>query len=644
MAARSSGARIGAKLLTAFFVIVALALASAAAALVAFQNIAAGNRDTTLAIAEASRLSDETRNAGLVVRSTTNRALTDRTQAALELAQAQIVEKLALLDRQAAERRTELDLGPQRRELTQAIERLAVHLDELKGRFQSRDEIGARRDRLREDLLGEIARVTDKLEPLRIRAEKAFRDAAAPTSVTDRAGLAARAGEMAALQSAIDRMDAIRDATAPLIGDQTAAAVTRARNTAAAELQGLVQQAVYEAGPEVRAALGPALAKTSDAVSDDAGLFRSALEFVREEAAIDDIGGEAEKAANDVVDVARTYVAAASEYAAERTEASQAEVRSAQLLVAGFVTLAFVAACLILWLFVFRRIVRPIDDLTETTRRLAAGDLSARPAFEGSSEFADMEQALERFRANALALQTSEARMSRVNSELARSNAELEQFAYMASHDLQEPLRIVGSYCELLEQRYADKLDDAGKEFIAYAVDGARRMRSLIDDLLRYSRVGREDIGDETFDLEEAITTARTSLGRLIEEEDATIDVADMPLVYGNANLIAQVFQNLIANAVKFKSEDKPHIRISAKRDSSMWRIRVEDNGIGIKHEFSDRVFRIFQRLHTRSEYPGNGIGLALCQRIVERHGGKIMVDKDVDRGTAISFTLRGAA
>lgn len=237
-------------------------------------------------------------------------------------------------------------------------------------------------------------------------------------------------------------------------------------------------------------------------------------------------------------------------------------------------------------------------------------------------------------------LKDAQQKLEQQARELRRSNVELEQFAYLASHDLQEPLRVVGSYCDLLEQRYGDRLDDQARDFIGYAVDGARRMRSLIDDLLHYSRVGSEEIGVRTFSLGDCIENALQSLQTLIVETDADVSWAEMPTVRGNSTLMAQVFQNLIGNGIKFRSADAPRIRISAELDGAIWKISVADNGIGIKPEYADRVFRIFQRLHSRSEYPGNGLGLALSQRVVSRHGGEIWVETGVSEGATINFTL----
>ena len=241
-------------------------------------------------------------------------------------------------------------------------------------------------------------------------------------------------------------------------------------------------------------------------------------------------------------------------------------------------------------------------------------------------------------------LKQAQQKLEQQAIELQRSNVELEQFVYLASHDLQEPLRVVGSYCDLLEQRYSDQLDNQAREFIGYAVDGARRMRSLIDDLLDYSKVGSEKIGISTFDIGDSIESSLRALHTLITENDADISWEEMPMVRGSSSLIAQVFQNLIGNAIKFRSAEQPRIRISTERDGALWKISVADNGIGIQPEYADRVFRIFQRLHSRSEYAGNGLGLALSQRVISRHGGEIWVETSATGGATVCFTLPALA
>jgi PAS domain S-box-containing protein len=226
--------------------------------------------------------------------------------------------------------------------------------------------------------------------------------------------------------------------------------------------------------------------------------------------------------------------------------------------------------------------------------------------------------------------------------ELARSNAELERFAYVASHDLQEPLRMVASYTQLLGRRYKGKLDGAADEFIGFAVDGANRMQALINDLLTFSRVGTRAGQLAHASLEKPFASAIANLKAAIDESAATVTHDPLPALAIDAHQMVQLFQNLIGNAIKFRSTAPPVIQVSAQPDGADWRFCVRDNGIGISSEFFDRLFVLFQRLHTRAEYPGNGIGLAICKKIVERHGGRIWVEAEPGAGTAMWFTLRG--
>jgi len=224
--------------------------------------------------------------------------------------------------------------------------------------------------------------------------------------------------------------------------------------------------------------------------------------------------------------------------------------------------------------------------------------------------------------------------------KLRQSNAELEQFAYVASHDLQEPLRMVASYVQLLQRRYQGKLDAEADEFIAYAVDGANRMRGLIDDLLTYSRVGRLGKLFEPTNLDSTLNIALKNLQASIAENKASITHDKLPVLKADGGQLVQLFQNLIGNAIKFHGADPPCIHVSAKDKGGEIQFSVKDNGIGIDPQYFDRLFKIFQRLHTREEYPGSGIGLAVCKKIVERHGGRIWIESELGKGSTIYFTL----
>jgi PAS domain S-box-containing protein len=238
----------------------------------------------------------------------------------------------------------------------------------------------------------------------------------------------------------------------------------------------------------------------------------------------------------------------------------------------------------------------------------------------------------------------AEEALAQQAQELARSNAELEQFAYVASHDLQEPLRMVASYTQLLARRYRDRLDDDAHEFIGYAVDGVTRMQSLISDLLAYSRVGSRDGAFDRVALDTVLARTLDVLRGTIEETGAEVTADPLPTVVADAVQIGQVLQNLVGNALKFRGEAPPRVHVGARREGDEWVISVADNGIGISPEYAQRIFVIFQRLHTRADYPGTGIGLAICKKIVERHGGRIWVDAREGEGSTFSFTLPAGA
>jgi signal transduction histidine kinase len=230
----------------------------------------------------------------------------------------------------------------------------------------------------------------------------------------------------------------------------------------------------------------------------------------------------------------------------------------------------------------------------------------------------------------------------KANENLARSNTELEQFAYVASHDLQEPLRMVASYVQLLERRYKDKLDQDALDFIGYAVDGAGRMKVLINDLLSFSRVQTQGKPFENIKTEDALKEVTNNLKYLIEESGAVITHAPLPEIHADKGQIEQLLQNLISNAIKYCNDDKPRIDISVNQANEEWVFSITDNGIGIDPQFFDRIFIIFQRLHGKDAYSGTGIGLAICKKIVERHGGKIWVESEPGKGATFYFTLSG--
>jgi signal transduction histidine kinase len=276
-------------------------------------------------------------------------------------------------------------------------------------------------------------------------------------------------------------------------------------------------------------------------------------------------------------------------------------------------------------------IVVPLGRLAARVRTIASGHFDQPVAGSGATEVVTL----------AADVDIMRARIVEERNDLARSNQELEQFAYIASHDLQEPLRKVASFSQLLQQRYGGQLDDRADQYIEFAVDGARRMQDLINDLLAFSRVGRVDQPHGDVDCGELVERVRADLATSIEDSGATIDAAPLPTVLGDAGLLRLVFQNLIGNAIKFRGDAPPVIRLGAEPDDGFWRFRCEDNGIGIDPEYADRIFVIFQRLHPRARYEGTGIGLAMCRKIVEYHGGRIWLDTESARqGSAFCFTL----
>lgn len=223
---------------------------------------------------------------------------------------------------------------------------------------------------------------------------------------------------------------------------------------------------------------------------------------------------------------------------------------------------------------------------------------------------------------------------------LARSNAELEQFAYVASHDLQEPLRMISSYVQLLSRRYKGQLDQDADEFIAFAVDGTLRMQQLINDLLAYSRVGTRGKSPVPTNFEDVFSKVMANLKMAVAESGTVVTHDQLPTAMADELQMVQLFQNLIGNAIKFRGRENPQVHVSARPEGREWIFSVRDNGIGIDTQFHDRIFVLFQRLHAREEYPGTGIGLTVSKKIVERHGGRIWLESELGKGTTFYFTI----
>jgi signal transduction histidine kinase len=331
---------------------------------------------------------------------------------------------------------------------------------------------------------------------------------------------------------------------------------------------------------------------------------------------------------------------------AARAEGRQDFEDAATFLSVAFGAIALlVLAALITTLVMLRRTVTlPIGTLARRVRRAAGGDFDTPIRGAGPRDIADLAADIDSMRQRIVdelsALREAHDRLDAQTRDLERSNAELEQFAYVASHDLQEPLRKVASFCQLLEQRYKGQLDERADQYIDFAVDGAKRMQQLINDLLAFSRVGRSGGKFAPVDLDEVFREALANLDLTTTDSQATVVAEGLPTVRGEATLLTVVLQNLIANGLKFHGPEPPEVRVTGQRDGDEWLISCSDNGIGIEAEYADRVFVIFQRLHAKDEYAGTGIGLAMCRKIVEHHGGRIWLDPDAGPGTTFRFTL----
>jgi len=319
---------------------------------------------------------------------------------------------------------------------------------------------------------------------------------------------------------------------------------------------------------------------------------------------------------------------------------------SATVLDAVFIAVAIGLAAIVVTLALGLRatVIRPLHQLAGEARRVADGDFGHEVSLTGPREVtslaADVNRMRERILQELSATQHANTVLQAHTEELERSNSELEQFAYIASHDLQEPLRKVASFTQLLQRRYAGQLDARADQYIEFAVDGAKRMQALINDLLSYSRVGRSAREPALVSSDAALTQARNNLAAAMEETGATVETGHLPLVLAELTLLTAVFQNLLSNALKFSGGKPPHIVITTSRDGPFWQFSFTDNGIGIEPEYAERIFVIFQRLHERSAYAGTGIGLAMTRKIIEYFGGRIWLDTTYTEGSRFLFTL----
>ncbi|MGK3090134.1 ATP-binding protein [Streptomyces sp. WAC01490] len=376
------------------------------------------------------------------------------------------------------------------------------------------------------------------------------------------------------------------------------------------------------------------------------------LKMVREQGpSVDGASAQLQSSKTDFDALRRAY-GAQQTHLSEARDTVRAELNDARTTrdqVLFVLVAVFVLTVVALSVLLHRVVGVPLNRLRAASERVREGAFGQRIESKGPSDVQAVASAVEAMRRRLVdeldGAQGRETLLAEQTEELRRSNSELEQFAYVASHDLQEPLRKVASFCQLLEKRYGKELDDRGKQYIAFAVDGAKRMQVLINDLLTFSRVGRVHEGWKPVDLDRALDRALGNLTLALDESGAVVERPEkLPELLGDSTALTMVWQNLIGNAVKFRREDTEcRITVDCVREDESWHLTVADNGIGIAPEFADKVFVIFQRLHARDEYEGTGIGLALCRKIVEFHGGRIWLDAEPGEGTRIHFTLPAA-
>nr|WP_205807380.1 sensor histidine kinase [Micromonospora sp. HNM0581] len=354
-------------------------------------------------------------------------------------------------------------------------------------------------------------------------------------------------------------------------------------------------------------------------------------------------------------DQIRLAVDALQEGILEVRDQAAAKVRqtsSLLVLLLIIAALVVVVAGTLLLVSLERMVIRPLTGLAGQVREVATGDYDHGIVGSGPPEFrrlgSDVDAMRQKIAADLAEVREARERIEWVNTqlqkqaeELTRSNRDLEQFAYVASHDLQEPLRKVASFCQLLQRRYAGRLDERADQYIAFAVDGAQRMQRLINDLLAFSRIGRLTTGFTDVDLNHLMAEVAAQTEPARQYADAELTWGELPVIRGEEPLLTNLLVNLVSNSVKFRRADvPPKVHVSARQVGDEWEISCQDNGIGIEPEFADKIFVIFQRLHAKDAYPGTGIGLAIVKKIVEYHGGRVWVDTDVPEGTAIRFTL----
>ncbi|MYW90693.1 HAMP domain-containing protein [Amycolatopsis rubida] len=336
----------------------------------------------------------------------------------------------------------------------------------------------------------------------------------------------------------------------------------------------------------------------------------------------------------------RSHLLADQQAARDRLDNATGLLTAMLVVIAVLLCAALTAAVTVL----HRKLVLPIRTLAAEVRDVTRNDITRQVRGSGPREMRDLAADVESLRAritnDVRRLEETRTLLEERTQELEHSNSDLEQFAYVASHDLQEPLRKVTSFCQLLQKRYQGKLDERGDQYIGFAVDGAKRMQVLINDLLAFSRVGRNTGEPVEVDTTASLEAALANLETAIADSQAQITHSALPAVTGEPALLTAVFQNLVANAIKFRGAEPPEVRVTAAPSPGGWLFSVSDNGIGVAGEYAERIFVIFQRLHGRADYPGTGIGLALCRKIVEHHGGAIWLDTAAGPGATFRFTL----
>ncbi len=335
-----------------------------------------------------------------------------------------------------------------------------------------------------------------------------------------------------------------------------------------------------------------------------------------------------------------------------RAEADQQkQTTNALILVLVGVFGAFLAS---VYVQTFRRTLRSIDDLKKGTSVIGSGNLDFKIDVKHNDEIGDLTIAFNQMSTDLKSVTASKTELEREiadrklteeelekrTKELSRSNEELKQFAYVASHDLQEPLRMVTAYLTRLESNCSDKLDDKGKLYLGFAVEGGLRARNLVQDLLSFSRIDAQGRQFKDTDMEGVMNVVTGNLALQIKEQRAMVTHGPLPHLMADDGQMVQLLQNLVSNGIKFRAEEDPKVRVECTRQGKDWHFVVQDNGIGLDQQYSDKIFVIFQRLHTKEEYPGSGIGLAISKKIVERHGGRIWVESEVGKGSSFHFTL----